>query len=99
MKDQLNSLVKETLITNYLFQSVYKTIVLNNFYFMLNSKLNLAPVELNIKNFFNKLKTNKNKFTPAELTLNKLNVNKTVVVNNNSYNLETLLLLNIKLTK
>ncbi len=99
VKDQLNSLVKETLVTNYLFESVYKAVVINNFYFMLNEKINANPVKLNMLNFFNKLKTERTSFSVNELVLNKLNVNKDVIINNNSYNLETLLLLNIKLSK
>ena len=99
VKDQLNSLVKETLVTNYLFESVYKAVVINNFYFMLNKKINANPVKLNMLNFFNKLKTERTSFSVNELVLNKLNVNKDVMINNNSYNLETLLLLNIKLSK
>ena len=98
IKDQLNSLVKETLVTNYLFESIYKATVINNFYFMLDSKINSAPTELSMLSFFNKLKTEKNTFTSEELTLNKLNVNKDIIINNNSYNLETLLLLNVKLS-
>lgn len=98
VKDQLNSIVKEALTTNYLFQSFYKTIIINNFYFMLDSKINSSPLNLNISSFFNKLKSEKNIFTFEELILNKLNINKEIVLDNGkNYNLETLLLLKIKL--
>ena len=70
---------------------------MNNFYFMLDSKTNASPVALNISTFFNKLKSSETTYTFEELTLNKLNINKELVIDNNSYNIETLLLLNIKL--
>ena len=96
IKDQLNSLVKDTLTTNYLFESIYKKIVLNNFYFMLNSNINSNPVSLNMSTFFNQLKSNDNN-SFEQLTINKLNVNKEIIVDSTTYNLNTLLLLNIKL--
>jgi len=65
---------------------------------MLDSTINSSPVHLNISTFFNKLKSEKNIFTFDELILNKLNINKELVLDNGkSYNLETLLLLNVKL--
>lgn len=96
VKDQLNSLVKETLVTKYLFESVYKTIILNNFYFMLDSKINSSPLNLNMSTFFNQLKSKGNTNTFEELVIGKLNINKDIVVDTKTYNLETLLLLNIK---
>lgn len=103
VKDQLNSLVKDTLNTQYLFESVYKAIILNNFYFMLDSKINSSPVKLETSTFFEKLKSKEESFTFEELILNKLNINKEIILDNNKdkiskYNLETLKLLNIKLS-
>jgi hypothetical protein len=97
IKDQLNFVVKDTLVTKYLFESVYKTMIINNFYFMLDSNINSNAKNLDISTFFSKLKTSSEKNTFVELTLNKLNLDKAIVVDNNVYNLNTLLLLNVKL--
>ena len=63
---------------------------------MLDSNINANPVKLNMSTFFNKLKDNSEANTFNNLTLSKLNVNKAIVVDNNAYNINTLLLLNIK---
>lgn len=71
--------------------------IINNFYFMLDSNINSNAKNLDISTFFSKLKTSSEKNTFVELTLNKLNLDKAIVVDNNVYNLNTLLLLNVKL--
>jgi hypothetical protein len=71
--------------------------IINNFYFMLDSNINSNAKNLDISTFFSKLKTSSEKNTFVELTLNKLNLDKAIVVDNNLYNLNTLLLLNVKL--
>jgi hypothetical protein len=64
---------------------------------MLDSNINSNAKNLDISTFFSKLKTSSEKNTFVELTLNKLNLDKAIVVDNNVYNLNTLLLLNVKL--
>lgn len=97
IKDQLNFVVKETLVTRYLLESVYKAMVVNNFHFMLDSKINSNAIKLDMSTFFNKLKTSKDNTTFAHLILSKLNLHKEIVLESTTYNLNTLLLLNIKL--
>lgn len=78
-------------------KSMKKAIILNNFYFMLNSNLNTNAIKF--PTFIKKPVVNfgdNNDFHSADIILNKLNINKDVVVNTNSYKIETLLLLGIK---
>lgn len=63
IKDQLNMILTETLVTKHLFKQLYLTIVINNFYFLLNSKLNNSSVSLDINTFLDKLKSSKNEVT------------------------------------
>ena len=67
IKDQLNMILTETLITKHLFKQLYLTIVVNNFYFLLNSKLNNSPISLDINTFLDKLKSSKNEVTFEKL--------------------------------
>jgi len=60
-------ILTETLITKHLFKQLYLTIVVNNFYFLLNSKLNNSPISLDINTFLDKLKSSKNEVTFEKL--------------------------------
>lgn len=71
--------------------------IVNNFYFMLDKKINSNALSLNMSMFFNKLKESNEVNTFKELTISKLNLDKCIIVDSNSYNINTLLLLNIKL--
>ena len=97
IKDQLNTVVTDTLTTKYLFEAVYKAMIVNNFYFMLDKKINSNALSLNMSMFFNKLRENNEVNTFKELAVSKLNLDRCVVVDSNSYNINTLLLLNVKL--
>ena len=71
--------------------------IVNNFYFMLDKKINSNALSLNMSMFFNKLRENNEVNTFKELAVSKLNLDRCVVVDSNSFNINTLLLLNVKL--